>query len=250
MTWPFQWNRTCTVGIIETFETTHRKGIKSSSFGSSQWRFAGKKSYKHSRNRVYFQLSLPFFKNVKDSTRFQIENRNCGSTLLKNRVPASVGSGAESFKYPITRAKARVVKYPILRTNNQLQSKYPIPDEPMTKCNSRLQGTCKGMHWMQGNKATTCPVRAVRSSRNLRMCIRQNSAGIRCKWMGLCMLVGFHCFWAFRVVVFQNSVFSWTCPDITLHSSVQASLLTIQNQTVAPLWTSYCTTHQWYTAYL
>ena len=59
--------------------------------------------------------------------RFQIENRNRGSTLLKNRVPASVGSGAERFKYPIPRAAAPVkyplpraetlVKYQILKTN-------------------------------------------------------------------------------------------------------------------------------------
>ena len=41
------------------------------------------------------------FRRVPDSTWFQIENRNRGSTLLKNRVPASVGSGTEHFKYPI-----------------------------------------------------------------------------------------------------------------------------------------------------
>ena len=47
----------------------------------------------------------------------------------------------------------------------------------------------------------------------VRMRPRQNSTRIQCKWMGLSMLVGVHCFWAFRVVVFQNSVFIWTSPD-------------------------------------
>ena len=47
----------------------------------------------------------------------------------------------------------------------------------------------------------------------MRMRPGQKSGGIRCKWMVLCMLVWVHCLWAFRVVVFQNSVFTWTCPD-------------------------------------
>ena len=92
---------------------------------------------------------------VPDSTRFQTENRNRGSTLLKNRVSASVGSGAECFKYRNPRAAAPVrylipkatalENYPILRTNSRLQSKYPILfDEQPTKCNSRPQWACEG----------------------------------------------------------------------------------------------------------
>ena len=57
-------------------------------------------------------IRLGQFRWVPCSTRFQIENWNRGSTLLKNRVAASVGSGSESFKYPIPRATAPV-KYPI-----------------------------------------------------------------------------------------------------------------------------------------
>ena len=50
--------------LIKTFKTIHRKGINDSRFGSSQWVCGGKEPQTHSRNRVYFQLSLPFFKNV------------------------------------------------------------------------------------------------------------------------------------------------------------------------------------------
>ena len=52
--------------LIETFETTHRKGINNSRFGSSQWICWENEPQTHSRNHVYFQLSLPFFKNVKE----------------------------------------------------------------------------------------------------------------------------------------------------------------------------------------
>ena len=53
------------------------------------------------------------------SNRFQIENRNCGSTLLKNQVPASVGSGTETFKYLILKDVA-LVKYPIPKVRFEL----------------------------------------------------------------------------------------------------------------------------------
>ena len=51
--------------LIETLETTHRKGIKSPNFGSSRT-VCGEKTQTHFRNRLYFQLYLPFFKNVKE----------------------------------------------------------------------------------------------------------------------------------------------------------------------------------------
>ena len=52
--------------LIETLETTHQKGLKSPNFGSSRTVCGEKETQTHSRNRLYFQLSLPFFKNVKE----------------------------------------------------------------------------------------------------------------------------------------------------------------------------------------
>ena len=82
------------------------------------------------------------FRRFPGSTRFQIENRNHSSTLLKNRVPASVGSGtmgSGTETIPFPRAAAPV-KYRIpkagsrsrLRQNTRfwgptrLQLKYPV----------------------------------------------------------------------------------------------------------------------------
>ena len=92
------------------------------------------------------------------STRFQIENRNRGSTLLKNRVPASVGSRTDTrfpkpapAKYPVLGTDSAPIEIPGCLSSNyraeshRLQSKYPILfDEPPTKCNSSLQRTCEG----------------------------------------------------------------------------------------------------------
>ena len=64
-------------------------------------------------------IRLGRFWRVPGSNRFQIENRNCGSTLLKNQVPASVGSGTETFKYLILKDVA-LVKYPIPKVRFEL----------------------------------------------------------------------------------------------------------------------------------
>ena len=82
---------------------------------------------------VMMGIRLGRFRRVPDSTWFQIENRNRGSTLLTKRVPASLSSGADSFKYLIPRAEALV--------------KFWGPDSlwwATDKCNSRLQRTCEG----------------------------------------------------------------------------------------------------------
>ena len=50
-------------------------------------------------------IRLGRFRRFPGSTRFQIENRNWGFNLLKNRLPASVGSGTETqFPKPALRA--------------------------------------------------------------------------------------------------------------------------------------------------
>ena len=67
-------------------------------------------------------IRLVLFQQVPDSTRFQIENRSRGSTLLKNQVPASGGSGAESFKSRFPCRASSPVKYLIQRTNSRFQS--------------------------------------------------------------------------------------------------------------------------------
>ena len=84
---------------------------------------------------VWLELGLGGSGGSPSSTRFQIENRNRGSTLLKNRVPAIVGSGTET-RFP----KPPSSKYPVLETDS---APIEIPGYP-TKCNSRLQQTCEG----------------------------------------------------------------------------------------------------------
>ena len=76
--------------------------------------------------QIWLHSRLGRFRWVLDSTWFQIENRNLGSALLKNRVPASVGSGADSFKYPIPRAAAPV-KYPIPRAKALVKYRFWDP---------------------------------------------------------------------------------------------------------------------------
>ena len=60
--------------------------------GSNPARVACEDSSADTRKALSIQCRLGRFQRVPDSTRFQIENWNRGSTLLKNRVPASVGS--------------------------------------------------------------------------------------------------------------------------------------------------------------
>ena len=99
------------------------------------------------------------FRQFAGSTRFQIENRNRGSTFLKNRVPRKHRFWNRDLQIPDSQSrlswfwgptrlqlKYLVVWAPTLRAeSHRLQSKYPILfHEPPTKCNSRLQRTCEG----------------------------------------------------------------------------------------------------------